>query len=88
MVLMDIPKMKTADSFHWEQWLNQSKIIDGSTPMKTGNAKTKDSSGQSTAEFAMVAAMVTGSMAIYPMIMNAFGVYLKSMGVVLNLPLA
>lgn len=49
--------------------------------------KNSSSIGQTTMEFIMLATMFTSSIIIYPYIFNALGVYLKSMQVVLNLPL-
>lgn len=38
---------------------------------------------QSTLEYVAVAAMITGTLAFYPTLINALGVYLKSMQVIL-----
>lgn len=41
--------------------------------------------GQTTLEYAMLAVMITGCLAMYPLMMNALGVYLRSMYVILTM---
>lgn len=41
--------------------------------------------GQTTLEYIALALMVTGSLAIYPLMMNAMGIYLRSMYFILTM---